>query len=515
MPTFKNEVNKANQVAIVGLSKKFHGVTGESGADGAGIIGISDSGEGVSGFSTSGNGVVGQSDAACGVRGLGKTGRGVEGLSEQGEGVRGVSDSGIGVWAESHSSNGLVAQSESGSAVRAVSKSGRGVEGWSESAYGVSGDSQTSAGVRGTSREGRGVEGWSTRSEGVVGISDTGTGVWGVAGRSPYFGKFGDVVGSTVFDSASAAKRFAVAAKETRPPIPEPDPASSATPNLQALAVMVPPTAVTPAPASPSPSPSPFAGVTSDVAHANTDVGVAHVTPVFDDTAGIGVCGEHRGGGIGVKAQSRSGMGLAAYSAGHEAVHAETQSPQTAAIAAYNLNARGTGAALFAKKTGPHGHAGFFDGRVWIGGELGVGGDILLANADCAEDFDVIDLGLAEPGSVMVIGDDGVLHPCATAYDKRVAGVISGAGQYKPGLILDKQAGVADRSPVALLGKVCCKVTADAGAIEIGDLLTTSAVPGHAMKASDAARAFGAVIGKALRPLRAGSGLIPILIALQ
>ncbi len=52
MPTFKNEVNKANQVAIVGLSKKYHGVTGESSADGAGVIGISDSGEGVSGFST-------------------------------------------------------------------------------------------------------------------------------------------------------------------------------------------------------------------------------------------------------------------------------------------------------------------------------------------------------------------------------------------------------------------------------------------------------------------------------
>lgn len=497
MPTFKNEVHKANQVAIVGLSRKFHGVTGESGADGAGVIGISDSGEGVSGFSNSSHGVVGQGDTACGVRGLSKTGRGVEGLSEQGEGVRGVSDSGNGVRAESHSANALVAQSDSASAVRAVSKSGRGVEGWSESAYGVSGDSQSSAGVRGTSREGRGVEGWSTRSEGVVGISDTGTGVWGVAGRSPYFGKFGsDVAVAGLFDAASAAKRFAVAAKEVAPPIPHPEPAQL-TSDL--------PT-----------SSSPLAGVLTDAAHATLDVNQPPVRlDFFDDTAGIGVCGEHRGGGIGVKAQSRSGMGVAAYSTGHEAVHAETQSPQTAAIAAYNLNARGTGAALFARKVGPNGHAGFFDGRVWIGGELGVGGDILLANADCAEDFDVVDLQLAEPGSVMVIGEDGVLHPCARAYDKCVAGVISGAGQYKPGLILDKQAGVADRSPVALLGKVCCKVTADSAPIEIGDLLTTSDLPGHAMKAVDPSRAFGAVIGKALRPLREGCGLIPILIALQ
>jgi hypothetical protein len=46
-------------------------------------------------------------------------------------------------------------------------------------------------------------------------------------------------------------------------------------------------------------------------------------------------------------------------------------------------------------------------------------------------------------------------------------------------------------------------------------MLTTSPTEGHAMKACDPARAFGAVIGKALRPLATGIGLIPILIALQ
>jgi hypothetical protein len=35
------------------------------------------------------------------------------------------------------------------------------------------------------------------------------------------------------------------------------------------------------------------------------------------------------------------------------------------------------------------------------------------------------------------------------------------------------------------------------------------------MKASDPARSFGTVIGKALQPLGRGQGLIPILIALQ
>ena len=72
-----------------------------------------------------------------------------------------------------------------------------------------------------------------------------------------------------------------------------------------------------------------------------------------------------------------------------------------------------------------------------------------------------------------------------------------------------------NRMPLALVGKVYCKVDAGHGAIEIGDLLTTSPTPGHAMKAADPMRAFGAVIGKALRPLASGTGLIPILVALQ
>jgi len=66
-----------------------------------------------------------------------------------------------------------------------------------------------------------------------------------------------------------------------------------------------------------------------------------------------------------------------------------------------------------------------------------------------------------------------------------------------------------------LVGKVFCKVVADGGAIAVGDLLTTSGTPGHAMKAADPARAFGAVIGKALAPLPHGRGLLPILVSLQ
>jgi len=115
----------------------------------------------------------------------------------------------------------------------------------------------------------------------------------------------------------------------------------------------------------------------------------------------------------------------------------------------------------------------------------------------------------------MVLGEEGALFPSRQAYDKRVAGVVSGAGSYKPGIVLDKQPFEGNRQPIALLGKVYCKADASYAAIVVGDLLTTSPTPGHAMKADDPSKAFGSVIGKALRPLKEGQQLIPVLIALQ
>jgi hypothetical protein len=153
--------------------------------------------------------------------------------------------------------------------------------------------------------------------------------------------------------------------------------------------------------------------------------------------------------------------------------------------------------------------AGLFEG------DVEVTGDIRLLNADCAEDFNVSAVASVEPGTVMVLGEEEVLLPSHQAYDKRVAGVISGAGSYKPGIVLDKQKSQQRRLPVALLGKVFCKVDAQFGAVAVGDLLTTSSTPGHAMRVDDPMKAFGAVIGKALRPLKEGQELIPILIALQ
>jgi hypothetical protein len=158
--------------------------------------------------------------------------------------------------------------------------------------------------------------------------------------------------------------------------------------------------------------------------------------------------------------------------------------------------------------------AGLFQGDVTVTGNVSVHGDVILQNADCAEEFDLGVVKDTEPGTVMVLDRQGALQPSQEAYDKKVAGVVSGAGSYKPGLVLDKRQ-VPNRVPIALLGKAYCKVDAQYASIEVGDLLTTSSTLGHAMKAIDAHRALGAVIGKALHPLQTGQGLIPILISLQ
>ena len=155
------------------------------------------------------------------------------------------------------------------------------------------------------------------------------------------------------------------------------------------------------------------------------------------------------------------------------------------------------------------------DGDLHTKGNHTVDGDIQLSGADYAEDFDIADPEGAEPGTVMVLDDSGGVRVSDKAYDRRVAGVISGAGGDRPAVILDRQTTGKDRRPLALMGKVYCRVDASDVPIAIGDLLTTSSTPGHAMKAANPTQAFGAVIGKALRPLAGGRGLVPILVALQ
>jgi hypothetical protein len=149
-------------------------------------------------------------------------------------------------------------------------------------------------------------------------------------------------------------------------------------------------------------------------------------------------------------------------------------------------------------------------------GDVEVTGDIILTNAaDCAEDFEVAEGQVVDPGTVMVLGSNGHLEPCSRACDKRVVGVVSGGERFKPGIVLDRTSESDDRRPIALMGKVLCKVDADYCPVEVGDLLTTSPTVGHAMRAQDAITAFGAVIGKAMQPIAHGRGFVAVLVALQ
>jgi hypothetical protein len=224
--------------------------------------------------------------------------------------------------------------------------------------------------------------------------------------------------------------------------------------------------------------------------------------------------------GLALFAESEKGIGMLGI--GHSQPGVIGQSDSQDGVRATSTDGNGLsarskkGIALFAESDQNNsvhaiGHptAGFFQGDVFVTG------DVQLTGGDCAEEFEVAGL-YAEPGTVMVIAENETLVPSESAYDTRVAGVVAGGGAYKPGIVLDRHPQSAlSRRQISLMGKVFCKVDAQYSPIRVGDMLTTSPTPGHAMAARDPQRAFGAVIGKALCPLPNGQGLIPILIALQ
>jgi hypothetical protein len=273
----------------------------------------------------------------------------------------------------------------------------------------------------------------------------------------------------------------------------------------------------------------------------NANAGVIGESTEFNGIRGIShaeghgaVVGVHDHKGPGIAGRSTGGHGVFGYSEGEHGVwgespvgsgvvgvaklwhgvYGETQSTTGGAGVSGEHKGDGTGViGLSNSGVGVHGKGGRLAG--YFEGDVEVTGDLRLLNADCAEDFDICATEQSEPGTVMVLGAEGTLEQSHQAYDKRVAGVVSGAGDYKPGIVLDTKQSSNIRQPIALLGKVYCKVDAQYAAIEVGDLLTTSPTPGHAMKATDPLQAFGAIIGKALRPLREGQTLLPILVALQ
>lgn len=151
----------------------------------------------------------------------------------------------------------------------------------------------------------------------------------------------------------------------------------------------------------------------------------------------------------------------------------------------------------------------------------------ITGGSDISEQFDVtpnnaeeskVDSRALEPGMVVTIDpqNPGKLMMSTTAYDRKVAGIISGANGINTGMMMGQNGSAAAGStPVALAGRVYCWVDASHGAIEPGDLLTTSYTPGHAMKVSDHVKAQGAILGKAMTSLANGNGLVLVLVTLQ
>lgn len=149
----------------------------------------------------------------------------------------------------------------------------------------------------------------------------------------------------------------------------------------------------------------------------------------------------------------------------------------------------------------------------------------IKGGADIAEAFNVSKITTSntpftnvKPGLVVSIDPDnpGKLAVSNNAYDHRVAGIISGAGELKPGMMLGQSSTLADGAhPIALTGRAYCWADTTNGSIEPGDLLTTSSTPGHAMKVTDYAKAQGAVLGKAMTRLKDGKNLVLVLVTLQ
>jgi hypothetical protein len=140
----------------------------------------------------------------------------------------------------------------------------------------------------------------------------------------------------------------------------------------------------------------------------------------------------------------------------------------------------------------------------------------ITGGADIAEPFHMSQRDLPK-GAVVIIDEEnpGKLKLSTEPYDRRVAGIISGAGGVNTGLSLSQHGVMEGDQHVALTGRVYVQADASNGPIKPGDLLTSSSKPGHAMKVSDYSQAQGATLGKAMSALKDGTGLVLVLVTLH
>ena len=139
--------------------------------------------------------------------------------------------------------------------------------------------------------------------------------------------------------------------------------------------------------------------------------------------------------------------------------------------------------------------------------------------SDFAEHFDIVEEESLDPLPGMVVSIDpastGKLEITKSAYDRKVAGIISGANGVETGLMMGQRGSIADGDyPVALSGRVYVYANMEGGKIQPGDLLTTSSTAGYAMKVQDYGKAQGAIIGKAMTTIDK-NGFVLVLVNLQ
>ena len=125
-----------------------------------------------------------------------------------------------------------------------------------------------------------------------------------------------------------------------------------------------------------------------------------------------------------------------------------------------------------------------------------------LSRADIAENYTVEDLSI-ESGDLVKIKEDQnpligkyVVEKTSKPYDSKIMGTIS----TEPAMILGEK-GKENLRPIALIGRVPIKVSTKNGEILAGDYLTSSDIPGVAMKSTKP----GMTIGKALESYSSSS----------
>ncbi|HSH31576.1 MAG TPA: hypothetical protein VK963_02805, partial [Candidatus Saccharimonadales bacterium] len=148
------------------------------------------------------------------------------------------------------------------------------------------------------------------------------------------------------------------------------------------------------------------------------------------------------------------------------------------------------------------------DGDLFLDGNITAASTTITAGAaDVAEEYNVTDD--AQPGDIVMAQGGINVGKSQGTYQRAILGVVSTS----PGLTLSLRdqngtATTANPKPIALVGRVPVKVSGENGAIAVGDPLTSSSVPGMAMKAT----APGMIIGRALEPFSGERGVIEVFV---